>query len=129
MGVDESLATVQRLLTLMPGVSIAWVQKTPSFIRLGLEVRSAHSLARLAHVAGAANVLLVVEVDWHWTGPVDDLACVRYDLRVPRDDERVEPPTSLQWVGFFVARHLVDSGHIERDEAEQLVRAWNCALE
>jgi hypothetical protein len=83
VGADESLATVQRLLGMLPEVGVAWVQHGSAVFRLGLEVHSPRSLALLAHVALAANVTLAVEVAWGWAGPADDPACLRYDLRVP----------------------------------------------
>jgi hypothetical protein len=125
---DESLAQVKRLLSLLPGVEVVWIQQTPALTRLGLAVRSPHSLARLAHIALAANVLLVVEIDFRWQGNEDDPECVRYDLRIPRDCEPNDPPSSLEIVGIYLARSLRKSGRLTSIEANDLLREWNSAV-
>jgi hypothetical protein len=125
MDTDASLLQVKRLLGLMPGVEVVWAQQAPSLIRLGLAVRSPTSLARLAHITFAANVLLVVEVDWGWEGDKDDPERVRYDLRVPRDQESTDPPSTLEVVGIYLARYLMECGRLASDEAIGLLRAWN----
>jgi hypothetical protein len=129
MEADESLAHVKRLLGLLPGVDLAWVQKTPSLIRLGLTIRAPRSLAVLAHVAVAANVPLHVEVDWECRGEHDDPECVRYDLRVPIDTVPFQPPSNLQLVGGMLARKLKDCGALDAKEADRLLRAWSFAVE
>jgi hypothetical protein len=69
---EASLAQVKRLLELLPDVQLAWAQKTPAWIRLGLIIRTPRSLALLAHVAIAANVPLHVEIVWICPGDHDD---------------------------------------------------------
>jgi hypothetical protein len=124
----ESLEQVKRLLGLLPGVEVVWTQQSPSLVRLGLAVRSPRSLARLAHITYAANVLLVVEVDWGWRGKVDDPECVRYDLRIPPNPERTEPPTTLQIVGIYLARDLKATQLLDAEEADRLQEAWNAMV-
>ena len=129
MEANESLAHVKRLLGLLPGVDLAWVQKAPTLIRLGLTIRAPCSLAVLAHVAVAANVPLHVEVDWECPGGHDDPDCVRYDLRVPIETVAFEPPSNLQLVGGMLARKLKNCGVVDAREADRLLRAWNFAVE
>jgi hypothetical protein len=129
MNADDSLAKMKHLLGLLPGVRLAWVQNTPSLIRLGLAISDQHSLALLAHVVVAANISLSVEIAWDCPGGHDDPDCVRYDLRVPVESGPFDPPSNLQLVGGMLARKLKDRGVLGVDEAEQLLRAWNFALE
>lgn len=128
MDVDESIAQVKRLLCLLPGVEMAWEQKTPSHIRLGLVVRSPSSLALLANIAWAANVSLGVGVDWNWKGKTDDPECLRYCFRVSRDDESEMPPTKLQKIGVFLVWHLKKEKLLAAKDANKLLKAWNAAL-
>lgn len=118
-----------RLLELLPGVRVAWVRSAPSLVRIGLAVRSLSSLAHLAHIALAANVLLVVEADWHWQGGNDDPECLRYDMRVSSENEPEEPPSNLQVVGTYLVRCLERNGRLSSDEAKALLRAWNAAVD
>jgi hypothetical protein len=129
MDADSSLGHVKRLLVLLPGVEVAWVQKTSTFIRLGLAIRSPRSLAVLAHLTVAANVPLHVEVAWECPGGHDDPDCVRYDLRVPMETGQFEPPSNLQLLGGMLARKLKDCGVLDASEADRLLRAWNFAVE
>lgn len=127
MDPDESLVHVKRLLGLLPGVEIAWVQKTDTRLRLGLAINDPRSLSVLAHIVVAANVSLNVEVDWHCPGGHDDPACVRYDWRIPIETETYEPPSNLQKIGGMLAATLKDRGVLPQAEADQLLRAWNFA--
>lgn len=129
MDVDETIAHVKRLLELLSGIEVVWVQRPPSFVRFGLAVQSQASLAQLAHIAVAANVLLVVEVDWEWQAAEDDPECLRYDLRVSSDYELDEPPTNLQVVGIYLVRCHKKSGRLAPNEADELLRAWNSVVE
>jgi hypothetical protein len=126
---DESLTHVMRLLSLLRGAELAWAQKSPNFIRLGLMIREPRSLAILAHIAVAANIPLNVEVAWDCPGGHDDPACVRYDLRVPLEDGPFEAPSNLQMVGGMLARKLKRDGILAANEADQLLRAWNFMAE
>ena len=129
MDPEASLSQVKRLLELVPGVEMVWVRKAPSLIRLGLTVQSPSSIARLAHISLAANVLFAVEVDWGWCGDEDDPACVRYELRVPREAEPQNPPSTLEIVGIYLARYLKGSGKLAPSEADTLLRGWNTVVE
>ena len=129
MDADESLIHIKRLLRLLPGVELAWVQDSPTMTRIGLAIREQRSLAILAHVIVNANVPLNVEVAWDCPGGHDDPDCVRYDLRVPRETEPFDPPSNLQLVGCMLARKLKVRGMLEPSEADQLLRAWNFAIE
>src|SRR5437016_5017458 len=127
MDTDDTLSNVKHLLGMLPGVRLAWEQRRPTLIRLGLAIGDQRSLSLLAHVVVAANVPLSVEVAWDCPGGHDDPECVRYDLRVPIETGPVDPPSSLQVVGGTLARKLKDRGVLGVHEAEQLLRAWNFA--
>lgn len=129
MNADDSLVHVKRLLGLLPGVTLAWTQKTPTVRRLGLAINDAYSLATLAHVVVAANVPMNIEVAWDCPGGHDDPNCVRYDLRIPIETGPFDPPSNLQLVGGMLARKLKDRGLLNAEEADRLLRAWNFALE
>jgi hypothetical protein len=129
MSPDDSLAHVKRLLGLLPGVKLTWVQKGPTLVRLGLAVDDPKSLAILAHVVVAANVPMNVEVAWDCPGGHDDPGCIRYDWRVPIESSPFDPPSNLQLIGGMLARKLKDRGQLSADEADQLLRAWNFAVE
>jgi hypothetical protein len=129
MNADDSLVQVKRLLGLLPGVTLAWVQKTPTHLRLGLAINDACSLATLAHIVVAANVPMNVEVAWDCPGEHDDPSCVRYDWRVPIEAGPFDPPSELQLVGGMLARKLKHRGLLNAEEADRLLRAWNFALE
>ena len=130
MDAEKSVEHVQRLLALLPGVRLTWTQMPPNFIRLGLAITDARSLAMLAHIVVAANVSLGVEVDWHCPdGGHDDPDCVRYDLRVPLESGPFDPPSNLQLVGGMLARKLRDRGLLAPSEANHLLQAWSFALE
>ena len=129
MNAEDSFNQVKWLLGLMPGVEVVWAQHASSDARLGLAVRSPSTLALLAHFTLAANVTLAVEVDWQWKGEQDDPECIRYDLRVSREPEPYDPPSRLQIVGFYLVRYLKESGQLAPNEADGLLRAWNCSLE
>ncbi len=109
---------------------LAWLQKTPAFVRLGLAVRDPDSLALLAHVAAAANVPLAVEVDWACPGRGHaDPDCVRYDLRVPVETGPGQPTSNLQFLGGMLAKQLKERGLLDASEADRLVRAWSFSVE
>jgi len=129
MNADDSLAHVKRLLGLLPGVKLAWVQKGPTLFRLGLAIDDASSLAILAHVGVAANVPLNVEVAWDCPGGHDDPYCVRYDWRVPIETSSFDPPSNLQMIGGMLARKLKGRGLLSAEEADQLLRAWSFAVD
>jgi hypothetical protein len=129
MNADDSLAHVKRLLGLLPGVKLTWAQKGPTLLRLGLAIDDARSLAILAHVVVAANVPMNVEVAWDCPGGHDDPGCVRYDWRVPIESAAFDPPSNLQMIGGMLARKLEDRGLLPMEEADQLLRAWNFAVE
>src|SRR5437868_3295572 len=118
MNPDDSLTHVKRLLELLPGVHLAWTQKTPTLLRLGLSIIDTRSLAILAHVVVAANVPMYVEVAWDCPGGHDDPDCVRYDLRVPVESGAFDPPSNLQLVGGMLARKLKERGLLPQDEAD-----------
>jgi hypothetical protein len=125
MNAEETLLHVKRLLGLLPGMKLAWVQKAPGVLRLGLCINDVHSLAILAHIVVAANVPMHVEVAWDCPGKCDKPDCVRYDVRIPTESGPFEPPSSLQLVGGMVAGALKSEGLLPADEADQLLRAWN----
>jgi hypothetical protein len=54
---------------------------------------------------------------------------VRYDWGVPVEAEPFDPPSNLQLIGGMLARKLKDRGVLPRDEADQLLRTWNFAVE
>jgi hypothetical protein len=125
MSADETLTHVKRLLDLLPGVKLAWVQKSPALLRLGLSIDDVHSLAILAHIVVAANVPLNVEVAWDCPGKCDKPECVRYDWRIPIESGPFDPPSNLQLIGGMIAQRLAENGRLPQDEADQLLRAWN----
>jgi len=130
MNPDETLNHVKRLLQLLPGVRIAWVQKSTTCFRIGLAIGDAHSLAILAHIAVASNVPMGLEVAWDCPGVRhDDAECVRYDWRIPVETGPFDPPSELQLVGGILARRLKDRGLLPKSEADQLLRAWSFAVE
>jgi hypothetical protein len=129
MNTDESLAHVKRLLGMLPGVTLAWAQATPTVIRLGLAISEPRSVSVLAHVVVTANIPMCVEVAWDCAGGHDDPECVRYDLRVPVEQGPFDPPSNLQLFGGLLARKLKDRGVLPAQEAEQLLRAWTFAVE
>lgn len=129
MDADDSLAHVKRLLGLLPGVKLTWVQKGPSLLRLGLVIDDSRSLAILAHIVVATNVPMNVEVAWDCPGGHDDPDCVRYDWRVPIETSPFGPPSNLQMIGGMLARELKDRGLLPAEETDQLLRAWNFAVE
>ncbi|MCY2963987.1 MAG: hypothetical protein NT069_10140 [Planctomycetota bacterium] len=125
MNADDSLVQLKRLLLLLPGVELAWLQSRRSVARIGLAVTDLHSLAILAHVSRDANVELCVEVDWSCTGkPDDDPNCVRYDLRLPIESAPYLPPSKVQMVGGFLAKKLRKRGLLPAGEADQLLLEW-----
>lgn len=126
---EQVAAEVKRLLGLLPGVEVTWVQKTPTLVRLGLAIRDQRSLSLLAHVTVAANVPLHVETDWACPGVHDNPECVRYDLRVPVEAAPCEPPSTLQLVGGMLAQQLKQRGLLDSREADGLLRAWNFSVE
>jgi hypothetical protein len=125
MSADETLSQVERLLGLLPGVKLAWVQKAPDVLRLGLAINDVHSLAILAQIVVAANVPMNVEVAWDCPRGCDKPDCVRYDLRIPIESGALNPPSSLQLVGGMIAGTLKRKALLPADEADQLLRAWN----
>ncbi len=129
MSDDETLTHVKRLLGLLNGVELAWSQRTPTNIRLGLAIRDPRSLALLAHVTGAANVPLHVETHWRCHEVHDDPNCMRYDLRVPLESTPCDPPSNLQLVGGMLARQLKERGLLGPGEADELLRAWHFAID
>ena len=129
MNADESLAHVKRLLSLLPGVTLAWARVTRTMIRLGLAISEPRSVSVLAHVVVSANIPLHVEVAWDCRGGHDEPECVRYDVRVLVEQEPFDPPSNLQLFGGLLARKLKDRGVLPAHEAEELLRAWNFAVE
>jgi hypothetical protein len=127
---EESLAQVQRLLCMLPGVEVASVRCGPRFTDIALAIQSQDSLGRLAHIIGAANVMLSVEPasqsrTYGSPGCPEDL---RYALRVPQNPKRWTPPTTLQTVGIFLARELKALKLLSADESDRLQVAWNAAI-
>jgi hypothetical protein len=129
MNADDTLKHVKRLLGLLPGVKMTWVQKGPTLLRLGLAIDDPRSLASLAHIVVAANVPMNVVVAWDCPGAHDDPHCVRYDWRIPIESSAFDPPSNLQLIGGMLARKLRNRGLLSAEEADQLLRAWNFAVE
>jgi hypothetical protein len=125
MSADETLSHVTRLLSLLPGVKLAWIQKSAAVVRLGLAIEDVRSLAILGHIVVAANVPMHVEVAWDCPGKCDKPDCVRYDWRIPIESDAFTPPSNMQLVGGMIARKLAEKGLLPQDEADQLLRAWN----
>lgn len=124
---EESLLQVQRLLGLLPGVEVSWVRRAPSLIRIGMAISSQESLACLAHLSFAANVLVAVETissTKRYGDPCDPNE-LRYELRFPKEAEPGEPPTWMQVMGIFLARELKARQLLDPREADQLQVAWN----
>jgi hypothetical protein len=129
MRLEESIGEVTRLLRMLPGVQLAWVQRTPTICRFGLIIDVPKSLGILAHVAAAANVPLLVEVDWNCPDGHDDYRCIRYDLRVPLEQELEHSGRTLQIVGGMIARRLKRIGLLHEDEMRRLAMEWRVAEE
>jgi hypothetical protein len=125
MNREESLSHVERLLTTLPGVEIAWKHKE----RFLMEISSQESLACLATISFAANVTLVVETDWRSfkAGSTWDPKSIRYEFQFPVESESINPPSRIQVVGILLARELKERGLLPADEADSLQKAWNAA--
>lgn len=119
---DETLKQITALLERFPGVRVAWTQKRPALVRIGLAISTPQSLALLAHVTCDSNFPLRVEVDWKWSGRRDDPDCVRYDLRVPLEN------SNLPFLGGMIVRYLRERSLINVSEADTLLKTWNWAL-
>jgi hypothetical protein len=124
---DKTLTEVKRLLNLMPGVEVVIVRGSPSFVSLGLAIRSMPSFARLAHITAAANVRLSVEIDEYRRPGRDDPEGIVYVLQVPRHPEPGPgaPAATLQVLGLYVVDFLLELGFLHRDEADRLIGAFN----
>jgi hypothetical protein len=125
MNHGESLSHVERLLTMLPGVEIAWKHRD----RFLMKISSQESLACLATISYAANVLLVVESDWRkfTAGGAHDPEGIRYEFRFQVEPESANPPSRLQVVGIFLARELKARGLLPAQEADSLQEAWNAS--
>ena len=121
---SETLSHVTRLLELRPDVKVTGLRDMPQCTWIQLSVGSSESLARLAPITYAANIILSVHLE-QWTvpspkAPRPDL--LRYELRIPnRGDERDD----LERLGVMLVNHLHAGGLLAADEAASLCEAWN----
>jgi hypothetical protein len=124
---DRTLTEVKRLLNLMPGVEVVFVRGSPSFVSVGLAIRSMPSLARLARITADADVRLSVEIDEYRRLGRDDPEGIVYVLQVPRQPESGpgESASTLQVLGLYVVDFLLEVGLLHRDDADRLIGAFN----
>jgi len=114
----EIINDLSDLLCLLPGVSVAWKQKTLGFYRIGLRVEDYKSLALLVHFH--CNFVIAVEADWDCSVSHDDPTCLRYDLRIP------DRSSSSQ--SYVLGQCLIDSlerrGLLTHEDAQRRKPAW-----
>jgi len=127
---DESLTHVKRLLELMPGVKVVWVQESPKHTCIGMTIQSQETLACMVHMSFAANTLLTVgtDVPQRTCGVPADPEGIRYVLRINKETDSFEPPSQLQLLGIFLARELKARNLLGAGESAQLQIAWHAKV-
>ena len=115
---SEVIDELSALLSLLPGVSIAWKQNPPGLYRIGLRVGDYRSLALLVH--WQCNFVIAVESDWNCSASHDDPACLRYDLRIPDRSSGIESYV----VGQYLLGYLESHGLLTHEAAQRKRPAW-----
>ena len=129
MDEKETLAELETLLPLYPGVTVDFVQRTARSVRLVLRVNAPESLARIVRCAAASN--LPMHVWMRGPGRVEaakvDPGNLRFELRIVSDRLGSEPPSPLEILGINLVWDLVAYESLSRDQANRFLEAWNGA--
>ena len=118
---------VERLLTLYEGVEVCWRRAQSRLVYFDLSITNLESLARLVHWCGAANIRMDVQSRSKWDYNAADPKFLRFQVRIREHDPApIDPPSTLQIFGAFLAWDLKSRRILEREEANRLLDAWNC---
>jgi hypothetical protein len=120
---DEALEDFARLLSLLPGVTIAWTQAWADYLRVGIKIEDRHSLGLLAQLNQHWNVQFGVETDWNCAGGHDEPSCLRYDLRIPTA-EAGRRLSKIASVATLLLDELELRQTLDPEEAERRRAVW-----
>ena len=131
MNKSETIENVKKLVAAFPDVKIVHELNCKDKIYIDFRTSSKNTLARIAYACEASNVVMEVGAPplfQYGYGKSIDSHNLYYRICIPIDDDELDPPTTLQVLGIYMARDLKALKLISVEESNSLQKEWNAMI-